>query len=164
MKQIILSLFLLCSIFSANAQTEAKLYTYKQFGHKYVVSIQNRAEITEAITAFVTDQKIKAGSVIGLGAVDQASLRFFDPNTKKYVDKTYKEQMEVTNLTGNISQKDGKPYVHLHITLGRADYTSIAGHLLTAVIKGAGEFVIEDFGGEVNRSFDEETGLNLYKF
>lgn len=164
MKKFFLMMLFVVASLSLSAQTEAKLYTYKQFGNKYVVSIMNRTEITKAITAFVVEHDIKAGTVYGLGAVNEASLRFFNPATKKYVDKTFTEQMEITNLTGNISQKDGKPYVHLHITLGRSDYTALAGHLLTAVINGAGEFVIEKFDGTAERYFDEGIGLNLYDF
>jgi|SRR5690554_1157640 len=139
------------------------MYTYKQFGNKFIVSLENRAEITKAVTAFVEEQGIKAGTVHGIGAVNETTLRFFDPATKEYVDKTFPEQMEISNLTGNISRMDEKPYIHLHITLGRADYTALAGHLLTATIHGAGELVIEKLDGEVGRQYDDETGLNLYK-
>lgn len=139
------------------------MYTYKQFGNTFIVSLKNRVEITKAVTAFVKDLGIKAGMVHGIGAVNEATLRFFDPATKEYVDKTFPEQMEISNLTGNISRMDGKPYIHLHITLGRADYTALAGHLLTATIHGAGELVIEKLDGEVRRQYDDETGLNLYK-
>lgn len=140
------------------------MYTYKQFDNKFILSIRNRADVTAAITAFVEKHDIKVGSIYGIGAVDKAILRFYDPITKKYVDKTFSEQMEISNLTGNISQMDGKPYIHLHITLGRSDYTAITGHLLTATIHGAGEIVIEKFEGVVNRKYDDITGLNLYDF
>ncbi len=139
------------------------MYTYKQFGNKYIVSLRNKVEVTKAITAFAEEHEIKAGTVYGIGAVNEVALRFFDPATKEYVDKTFPEQMEIANLTGNISQMNGKPYIHLHITLGRSDYTSLAGHLLTATIHGAGELVIEKLDGEVGRQYDDETGLNLYK-
>jgi predicted DNA-binding protein with PD1-like motif len=140
------------------------MYTYKQFGNKYVISIDNRSEISLAITTFCEDFNIKAGAIYGLGAVDKATLRFFDPSTKKYVDTTFSEQMEISNLTGNISRMNGKVYLHLHVTLGRADYTSLAGHLLSGMINGAGEFVVEKFDGEVERYYNESIGLNMYKF
>jgi hypothetical protein len=139
------------------------MYTYKHFDNKFIVSIQNRVEITKAITAFVEEHDIKAGAVYGIGAVNEAVLRFYDPTTKEYVDKSFPEQLEISNLTGNISTMEGKPYIHLHITLGRSDYTAITGHLLTANIHGAGELVIEKLDGEVGRRYDDETGLNLYK-
>lgn len=153
-----------CSLLSTHAQTEDKMYSYKQFGDKYVVSIKNRSEITKVITNICEDLDIKAGTIYGLGAVDNAVLRFFDPATKKYVDKVFAEQLEISNLTGNISRMDDKVYLHLHATLGRSDYTALAGHLLTAVLNGAGEFVIERFDGTIERYKDEDIGLNMYKF
>ena len=71
--------------------------------------------------------------------------------------------MEIANLTGNISQMDGKTYLHLHITVGRSDYSALAGHLLSATLNGAGEFVVEDFGTPITRVYIPEIGLNCYK-
>lgn len=162
MKNILLTLaLLLASVISANAQ---KLYTFKQFGNKYVVSIMNHNDVVTAVTKFCEDQNIQAGSVIGIGAVNSATLRFFNPATKQYVDKTFDGQMEITNLTGNVSTMDDKTYLHLHITLGRSDYSAIAGHLLSATLNGAGEVVIEKFDGVVDRYHDAAIGLNMYKF
>ena len=132
---------------------------------KYVLSLDNHVEIVEALTEFCKENEIYAGSITGIGAVSEATFRFLDPATKKYVDKTFSEQMEITNLTGNISTKDGKPYLHIHITAGRRDYTCIGGHLLSARINGACELIVEDFfDGNIGREFDESIGINLFKF
>ena len=83
----------------------------------------------------------------------------------KYVDHSFDEQMEITNLTGNISQKDGKPYLHVHITASRSDYSCIGGHLLDARINGACELFVTAFPGTfAGRRPDAETGINLYEF
>lgn len=141
-----------------------KNYTYRQCGMHYVLSIANHADLAAAIQAFCDDQDVKAGSIVGIGAVNRATLRFFDPATKQYVDKTFEGQMEIANLTGNISAMGGKPYIHLHCVLGLADYTARAGHLLTATLSGAGEFVVTTFDAPIERRHDEETGLNMYDF
>ena len=142
------------------------MYKYKQVrDNMYVLSLDNHVEVSAAIAAFCAEKGILAGNVVGLGAVSEATFRFLDPNTLKYVDKTFTEQMEITNLTGNISQKDGKPYLHLHITASRRDYTCIGGHLLTAYINGACELYVEAFPGvEIGRYADPATGINLYQF
>ena len=142
------------------------MYQYKRVkDNLYVLSLDNHAEITEALKAFCDEKGILAGSVIGIGAISEASFRFLNPATKAYVDKTFSEQMEITNLTGNISEKDGCPYLHLHITASRSDYTCIGGHLLTARINRACELLVEAFpDAAVGRYLDGETGLNLYKF
>lgn len=149
-----------------NAQKSDKMkpYTFRQSGNNYVVSIANHTDLVESIMAFCEDLNITAGSIVGIGAVNEATLRFFDPGTKQYVDKTFREQMEVANLTGNVSTMNGKVYTHLHCTLGRSDYSALAGHLLSARMSGAGEIVITQFTTPMERYFDEETGLNMYKF
>ncbi len=132
---------------------------------RYILSLDNHVSIVEALTAFCKEKEIFAGKVSGLGAVNSATFRFLNPATLKYVDKTFEEQMEITNLTGNISCKDGKPYLHLHITASREDYTCIGGHLLDARINGACELFVEDYYlTSVGRRQDKETGLNMYKF
>ncbi|MBD5265653.1 MAG: DNA-binding protein [Duncaniella sp.] len=145
-------------------QSSEKPYTYKKYGSTYVVSIANHTDLAESILTFCKDMKITAGSITGIGAINEATLRFYNPKTKQYVDKTFKEQMEVANLTGNVSMMNGETYTHLHCVLGRSDYTAIAGHLLTATLNGACEIVITTFDSPIERYYDEETGLNMYRF
>ncbi len=117
-----------------------------------------------ALAAFCREQDIRCGTVSGIGAVRNATFRFLDPATNNYVDKTFAEQMELTNIIGNISEKDGEVYLHVHVTASRRDYTCIGGHLLSTEINGACELVIERIPALAGRRFDPETGLNLYKF
>lgn len=117
-----------------------------------------------ALTDFVKDQNILAGEVTGIGAVDEATLRFFKPSDKNYVDKTFNEQMEATNISGNVSVIEGKPVLHLHITLGREDYSALAGHLLDARISGAGEFIFYPLNTRAVKIKDEDAGINFYDF
>ena len=142
------------------------MYKYTEVASfKYAVSLDNHVEIMEALAAFCKEKEILAGSVSGIGAISEATFRFLDPVTKKYVDKTFSEQMEITCLIGNISQKDGKPYLHLHLTASRRDYSCIGGHLLAARINGACELFVESYPGQyVGRRTDAETGLNMYDF
>lgn len=132
---------------------------------RYILSLDNHVNIMEALAAFCKEKEIFTGKVSGIGAICSATFRFLDPATKTYVDKTFEEQMEITNLTGNISCKDNKPYLHVHITASRRDYSCIGGHLLEARVNGACELYVEDYYlTHTGRRPDEETGLNLYKF
>jgi len=72
--------------------------------------------------------------------------------------------MEIANISGNISENEGKPLLHLHITLGRKDYTALAGHLLDAKIRGAGEFIIYPIDSKIIKTKNEDVGLNFYDF
>ena len=141
------------------------MYEYKEAAPgKYFLSIRNHAGIMAALAAFCEEKNVESGIVGGLGAVSEATFRFLDPATKQYVDKTFSEQMEIASLVGNISRKDGKPYLHVHVTCGRRDYTCVGGHLLEATLNGACELFVETFPVPVGRRPDAETGLNLYAF
>ena len=141
------------------------MYNYKKVNKsdRYIVSLDNHVELMEALTAFCKHVGIITGQVTGIGAISEATFRLYDPATKQYVDKTFAEQMEITNITGNISHKDKEVYLHVHATCSRADYSCVGGHLLSARINGACELLVDQFGDtEVGRKYDEETGLNLY--
>ena len=141
------------------------MYQFIQDGDHYVLSLDNHVSLMDALTRFCAQQNILSGVIGGLGAINEATFRFLDPATKQYVDKTFSEQMEITNLTGNISEKDGKPYLHVHITASRRDYTCVGGHLLDAKINGACELTVDAYPSlKPGRRADEETGLNLYRF
>ena len=141
------------------------MYQFIQDADHYVLSVDNHQSLMTALTRFCEEQHILSGVIGGLGAINEATFRFLDPATKQYVDKTFSEQMEITNLTGNVSVKDGKPYLHVHITASRRDYTCVGGHLLDAKISGACELVVDAFPRlNPGRRADAETGLNLYQF
>lgn len=128
------------------------------------LSVDSGAEVMEAFTEFIRERKITHGSIRGIGAVESATLRFFDPLSKNYQDHEFNEQMEIAHLEGNISTLDGKIYLHVHAVLGKSDCSVVAGHLLNAKIKGAGEFFIQGCSGKFERKFSEEIGLNIYDF
>lgn len=169
MKRIFSTLLLFIIVMTATkatAQNEGKGdgYTYRQYKNTYVASVDNHREVASTLERVCNDLQITGGDIIGIGAVNQATLRCFNPATKEYVDKTFAEQMEIANLTGNVGVLNGKIYLHLHITLGKTDYTALAGHLLRATLNGAGEFVINKYPGELSRYHNEQIGLNMYRF
>ncbi|WP_312390117.1 DNA-binding protein [Chryseobacterium sp.] len=166
MKKILTTFLLfILTIHLMNAQNfKGKNWSARKVDQNYIVSLDDKSSIVEALTDFVTNQHVQAGEITGIGAVNEATLRFFDPATKKYVDKTFNEQMEISNITGNVSEVEGKPMLHLHITLGRQDYTALAGHLLDAKIRGAGEFIFYPLNTKVIKVKNEDVGLNFYDF
>jgi predicted DNA-binding protein with PD1-like motif len=68
------------------------------------------------------------------------------------------------SLTGTINTKDGEFYTHLHMCAADADAHVYGGHLVDATISATCEMVIRVLDGTVDRQFNEEVGLNLFKF
>jgi len=144
--------------------THGKGWTARQVDTTFILSIADGASLIESMTDFILSERITAGQITGIGAVNEVVLRFFDPHTKQYVDREFHEQMEIANLSGNISLVGGMPILHLHATLGRSDYTALAGHVLDAKIRWAGEFFITPLDTRVVKVKDTDIGLNLYNF
>ncbi|UQN14700.1 PPC domain-containing DNA-binding protein [Gulosibacter sp. ACHW.36C] len=140
-------------------------WTAREITGGYVLSVHTGNELVAAVTEFVASQGISGGSIEGVGAVARATLRFRDPVDLSYIDREFDEQMEIVALQGNVSLKADveprEPLVHLHITLGRADYTALAGHLKETWVNGACEIVIRA-SEATYKTMDDSLGLNIY--
>lgn len=137
---------------------------FKQFGNKYIVRMDESEEIVETLKKFCKNQKITLGWVKGIGAVNKAKIGLFKTTTMQYNSVVLKGDHEITSLLGNISTMNGEVYLHLHINLSDHSYKTYGGHLNEGFISATGEFLIESIEGSVDREFDDEVGLNLYKF
>ncbi|MGI6607834.1 MAG: PPC domain-containing DNA-binding protein [Erysipelotrichaceae bacterium] len=136
----------------------------KRFNNKVVVRIDRGEEIVSSLMKVVNEYEIRLGTVQALGATNYVKVGLFNVEEKKYYSNVLTGDMEITSLIGNISQKDGEPYLHLHINVADGKQNVYGGHLNECVISATCELFIDVIDGEVNRRFAEETGLNLIKF
>ncbi len=134
-----------------------------KIGNKYFVRIDKGEEVIASLKQFCSNSGVGLGSIMGLGAADRVTIGLFNTITKEYHNTELAGEYEITNLTGNITTKDGEIYLHLHITLGDEDYRAHGGHLNECWISGTCELVIDAIDGEIGRVFDEHSGLNLWK-
>lgn len=137
---------------------------FKKFDSKYVIRLEKGEEIVESIKKLCEKEDIRLGTISGIGATNRAVIGLFETNTKEYHSKELTGDMEITSLVGNISQMDGEVYLHIHINLANEENKVFGGHLTSAIISATGEIVIDVIEGVVDRKFDEEVGLNLFKF
>ena len=83
----------------------------------------------EQLLNFAEEQTVVGASFVGLGAFREATLAFYDRNTKEYAPIPVNEQTEVLNITGNVALYDDRPRLHAHATLSKPDGSTIGGHL-----------------------------------
>ncbi|MEA2020874.1 MAG: PPC domain-containing DNA-binding protein [Candidatus Caldatribacteriota bacterium] len=134
---------------------------FKKFGNKWVVRIDKGEEIVLTLTKICKDNKIKLGSISGIGAVSKATVGLFETKSKEFHTKELSGDYEITNLSGNISTMNKEVYLHLHITLADENQGTYGGHLSSAIISGTGEIIVEEIEGEIERGFNKKVGLNL---
>ena len=120
-------------------------------------------DLLEELTNVATERDVKLGRIEAIGAVQKARIGFYNQETRIYQFVALDHPLEIINLIGNISLKDGNPFVHAHITLSDESGKSYGGHLAPGTVVFACEFLLEAFDGPAyNRCFDEETGLPLW--
>lgn len=133
-------------------------------GEIHIGKLDHGADLIAEITAICRDRGIRLGKVQAIGAVQKARLAYYNQTRKVYEFYNLDEPLEILNLTGNISLKNGQPMVHAHITLSNEKGEAFGGHLVAGTTIFACECIIEAFEGlEYSRSHDEITGLPLWE-
>lgn len=62
-------------------------------------------------------EQITLGEVRAIRAVTKARLGLYDQAKQVYEYLDFDQPLEIVTLMGNVSLKDGKPFVHAHVTL-----------------------------------------------
>ncbi len=126
-----------------------------------VLSFAKGEEVLETLGVFAETENIVSASFVGLGAFRVATLAFFNRETRVYDPIPVEEQVELLNITGNITLFEGKPRLHAHATLSYPDGRTIGGHLIEGRVWPTLELTLTITDRPVYRQLDEETGLPL---
>lgn len=137
---------------------------FRRFDDTCVIRMDRGEEILSTLAALCEKENIRLASVEAIGAVDRAVVGLYDVGEKVYHKKEFNEPMEIASLLGTVTEKDGKPYLHLHATLCDAEMRTHGGHVNELRISATCEMVLRMLPGEVGRRPDEVTGLNLFRF
>ena len=138
---------------------------YRRFSAGYVLRLDPGDEVVECLTRLTREEDIALASVTGLGAARDVTVGLFSVEEKKFYAKRCQGEYEISALVGNMTRKDGEPYLHVHITFGSPAKGEVyAGHLTSCVISATAEIFVQVWEGEVGRSFSQEIGLNLLEF
>ena len=138
---------------------------YQKFPQGYVMRLDPGEEIVEQLTALVERENVQLGSVSALGAADDVTIGIFKTQEKKYYSQRYQGDYEISALVGNVTRMEGKPYLHLHITIGNPVTGEVhAGHLTSCTISATLELFLQVWDGSVGRKFSDTVGLNLFEF
>lgn len=137
---------------------------YRRFGAHYLVRIDRGEEIIESLIQMCREEEILLGSVSGLGAADYAKVGLYRVEDHQFEGREFIGEQEISSIVGSITEKDGQPYLHLHINLCDENMNIHGGHLTACRISGTCELTVTVLEGHVGRAHDEVTGLNLFEF
>lgn len=120
-------------------------------------------DLLEEIGRVAEGLGMRRGLVQVIGALERASLGFYHQDTREYEAHEVDQPVEMLSGLGNVSLKDGQPFVHLHLVLSDKTGACIGGHAMPGCVIFAGECAIRPVEGpDLVRQFDEATGLFLW--
>lgn len=137
---------------------------YRRFNNTIVLRIDKGEEILESIKSLALKENIKLANVNALGTVGEFTVGVFKTQEKKYYSNEFKGDFEIVSLTGTINTMNGEFYSHLHMSAGDDKGQVLGGHLNKAIVSATCEMIINIIDGTVDREYNEEIGLNLFKF
>ena len=122
-------------------------------------------DLLGALQQICSDQEIRLGDIRALGAVKTARIGYYDQDSREYLFVDLAKDMELLALIGNVSIRDGKPFVHAHVTFANSHGEAFGGHLAEGTEVFACEFTITEHFSDTafDRAYDEETGLFLWR-
>jgi predicted DNA-binding protein with PD1-like motif len=116
------------------------------------------------LTRFAEQQNLSASSFSAIGAFSEATLGYFDWETKDYERIPVREQTEVLSLIGDIAVEErNRKKVHAHVVLGKRDGAACGGHLLAAKVRPTLEVILTESPGHLQRKHDPVSGLSLIR-
>lgn len=137
---------------------------YKRFNNTYVVRMDPNEEIMETLMNLCKKENILCANVSAIGALKEFTVGIYKVDEKKYYSNHFEFPAEITALIGTITEMNGEPYLHLHLTAADEEGKAYGGHLNSAVISATCEMVITLIDGHVGRKKNEEIGLNFFSF
>ena len=137
-----------------------------KIGRVFVVRLENDDVVPACIERFAAEKSIKVGHVILIGGVSCGEVVVGPRNSEEMPPQPMRLPVdgahEVVGVGIIAPDKDGKPVLHIHASLGRAGQT-LTGCLRPGVTTWlVGEAIIYEItGANVARLPDKESGFNL---
>jgi predicted DNA-binding protein with PD1-like motif len=131
-------------------------------GRCFLCSLDHDAEIVASITNLAERLGVEVGVVSAVGALKRAEIGYYDQENHEYRGIEIDRPMEIASLIGNLSIRDGKPFLHAHATLADSEGNVKGGHLTSGTIFAAEVYLRELVGRPSVRRHDPTTDLYLW--
>jgi len=128
---------------------------------QYAVIFYQGDEAFSGLLDFAEKYHISSAHFTAIGALNGATLGWFDPQRKMYKKIPIEGQVEAIGMSGDTALYQGKPVVHTHVVVGPSDGTTRGGHVLSAYVSPTLEVMVTVDPISMQKRFDPETDLTL---
>ncbi len=126
---------------------------------RIILSLERGDSIRESVESLAVELDVESAKVSAIGAVEAPELGCYELEDREYIHKTFPGIWELLTLEGNISQLDGEPFLHAHVTISASEFQVKGGHLFDATVGVVVEMFIEPVDGAIQRIPCEAIGL-----
>jgi uncharacterized protein len=128
---------------------------------QYAVIFYQGDEVYSGLQEFAEQYHVTSAHFTAIGALDDATVGWFDPQRKMYKKIAINGQHELIGMSGDIALYQGRPVVHTHMVVGGPDGTTRAGHVLEAYASPTVEAIVTIDPVTMQKRFDPATDLTL---
>ncbi|MBU2522326.1 MAG: DNA-binding protein [Proteobacteria bacterium] len=134
-----------------------------KLGRFFLGSLPYGKDLIESVEDFCKEASIQMAVFSAIGSVSSVTLGCYDQKQQVYVTFSEEAPLEIIACIGNVSVKEGSPFVHAHIVLSDEKGKITGGHLFSETIIFAGEINLQELTGKpFERAYDNKTGLMLW--
>lgn len=142
---------------------KSKLLFESEGQRTFALIFQTGDEVLHVLEKFAAENKLTGSHFTAIGAFSEATLAYFDWQTKNYIAIPVHEQVEVLVLSGDVAEENGKRAVHAHVVLGTRTGETRGGHLKSGKVRPTLEMILTELPTHLKKRFDPETGLALIR-
>jgi len=128
---------------------------------QYEVIFYQGDEAFSGLAEFAEKYHVTSAHFTAIGALNGATLAWFDPQRKMYKKIPINGQREAIGMSGDIALYQGKPIVHTHMVVAGPDGTTHGGHVLEAYVSPTLEVMVTVDPVTMQKRFDPTTDLTL---
>src|ERR1700733_1222348 len=128
---------------------------------QYAVIFYQGDEAFSGLLEFAEKYHVTSAHFTAIGALNKATLGWFDPQRKMYKKIPIYGQHEVIAMSGDIALYQGKPVVHTHMVVRGPDGTTRAGHVLDLYVSPTLEVMVTVDPITMRKRLDPATDLTL---
>lgn len=133
----------------------------RKLGNDYFIAVEMGEDLHASLLRLAVQESLTSGQISGIGALRDVELGYYWLDRKEYKRQRFPEIVELVSCAGNLALREGAPFIHLHVALGREDFSIFGGHLFSGIVAVTAEIVLHPFPDAVTRRHDERAGLYL---
>jgi len=109
-------------------------------GKASFVSLERGEDLLDGLNRAVSALGLEAATLQVIGGLEEAVVGYFQPETAEYLP-IRTGHVEICSGLGNVSIRDGQPFIHLHLVVSGPDGSAVGGHAM----EGCRAFVVEAY-------------------